>query len=50
MLLSLSAPRSLIVCPTLGAKFATALTSDGQLRRDPAISGIFENKIFNEIL
>jgi len=30
--------------------FATALTSDGQLRRDPAISGILENKIFNEIL
>jgi len=29
---------------------ATALTSDGQLRRGPAISGILENKIFNEIL
>jgi len=26
--------------------FATALTSDGQLRREPAISGTPENKIF----
>jgi len=31
------------VGPTLGAKFATALTSDGQLRRESAISGILKN-------
>jgi len=30
--------------------FATALTSDGQLRREPAIFGTSENKIFSEIL
>jgi len=29
---------------------ATALTSDGQLRREPAISGTTENTIFREIL
>jgi len=31
------------------AKFATALTSDGQLRRELAISGISENKTFSRI-
>jgi len=34
------------VGPTLGAKFATALTSDGQLRRESTISGTPENQIF----
>jgi len=29
---------------------ATALTSDGQLRREPAISGTSENNIVSEIL
>jgi len=47
--LSLSAPRKLIVGLTLGAKFATALTSDEQLRRELAISGIPENDISHQI-
>jgi len=39
---SLSSPSKLIVGPALGAKFATALASSGQLRRALATSELTE--------
>jgi len=51
MLLLFSTSFAFIVSATLSAKFATALKSDGQLRRELAISEISQKKtdVFNRI-